>query len=525
MAWFKSYMPNMAPARVLRAGVAIILIASQLLAPAFVQARGLAGFGDGEMTVAAERELGDRIIRELYQDPDYLDDPVLAEYVDGIWQRLLKAARQRGDLTDELDHGFAWRVILGRDRDVNAFALPGGYLGVNTGLIAITASADELAMVLGHELSHITQRHIARKLDKEQRQLPLLLAGMIVGALAASKSSHGDAGTAIMAGSQAAMAQSQLAYSRDMEREADRLGFGVMTQAGFAPQGAASMFERLQMASRIDDNGSWPYLRSHPLNNERIADMQARFQFKADKAPPTVPLTLTHAIIAARARVLSRPGADTLRQYVDAANSPAELARAAPTAQAAALAAGALAASELSEHRGARALAARLAALTAADASAARLARLLQAEIELAAGAPKAAAALLDARAADRPTQLLAAQALVALHGGPDTALLAGNLRDRVARDPHDAGAWIALARLYEVLGQPLRAVRAEAEARAAVQDWGAALDRLKAGQAMARNAGGNAGKGDFFEASIIDARTREVQAKVKELAAEAPLR
>ena len=82
-------------------------------------------------------------------------------------------------------------------------------------------------------------------------------------------------------GSQAVFMQNQLSFSRDMEREADRVGFGVMTQAGFAPQGAAAMFEKLQYASRLNDNGSYPYLRSHPLNSERIADMQGRFQFKA----------------------------------------------------------------------------------------------------------------------------------------------------------------------------------------------------------------------------------------------------
>ncbi len=89
------------------------------------------------MTASAERQLGDRIIRELYRDPDYIDDPVLGEYVQGIWQSLLAAARARGELSPELDERFAWQVLLGRDRTVNAFALPGGYLGVHLGLIGV----------------------------------------------------------------------------------------------------------------------------------------------------------------------------------------------------------------------------------------------------------------------------------------------------------------------------------------------------------------------------------------------------
>ena len=143
--------------------------------------------GDGsDMSSSAERRLGDRIAREIYRDPDYIDDPVLLEYVQGIWQPLLAAARARGDLSPELDARFAWEILLGRDRTVNAFALPGGYLGVHLGLIAIVSSRDELASVLGHELSHVTQRHISRLIAKQGQQAPWVLGAMILGALAAS---------------------------------------------------------------------------------------------------------------------------------------------------------------------------------------------------------------------------------------------------------------------------------------------------------------------------------------------------
>ena len=98
---------------------------------------GLPTLGDGsDLTSSEERRLGDRIIRELYRDPDYIDDPVIGEYVQGIWQPLMAAARARGELSPELDERFAWEVLLGRDRTVNAFALPGGYLGLHS--IALT---------------------------------------------------------------------------------------------------------------------------------------------------------------------------------------------------------------------------------------------------------------------------------------------------------------------------------------------------------------------------------------------------
>ena len=114
--------------------------------------------------------MGDRIIRELYRDPDYIDDPVLVEYVQTQWLALLAAARARGELSPELDERFAWEILLGRDRTVNAFALPGGYLGVHLGLIGVVATRDELASVLAHELSHVTQRHISRLITRQNKQ-------------------------------------------------------------------------------------------------------------------------------------------------------------------------------------------------------------------------------------------------------------------------------------------------------------------------------------------------------------------
>lgn len=503
--------PSWSAARIRRALVATVLTVAQAAAPTVAQAQLLPGMGDGgEMTASAERQLGDRIVRELYRDTDYIDDPVLVEYVQDIWQKLLAAARVRGELTPELDERFAWTVLLGRDRNINAFALPGGYLGLNLGLIGVVGARDELATVLGHELSHVTQRHIARILGKQSRDMPVLLAAMVLGMLAAAKSRNGDVGQAMVMGSQALAVQNQLNFSRDMEREADRVGFGVMTQAGFAPQGAAAMFEKLQYAARLNDNGSYPYLRSHPLTGERIADMQGRFQFRAGAEQVAMPPVMDHGMISARARVLARPGVDVLRQWVQAADS-GEFKRSGPAPQAATLYAAALSASELRDFGAARELAARLRDRTAADAPAARLARLLAAEIELAAGQPARAAALLDAKARDRPEMLLSAQAGVALRS---PAPMIGPLRDWVAMHPRDAGAWRMLGNLYNAQNEPLRAIRADAEANVAILDYAGARDRFKAAQDLMRKPGVAI---DHYEASIIDSRAREVERQARE--------
>ena len=484
---------------------------------------------DGALASSTERRLGDRIARELYRDPDYLDDAVLGEYVQGIWQPLLAAARARGNLSPEMDAHFSWEILLGRDRTVNAFALPGGYLGLHLGLIAVVNTRDELASVLGHELSHVTQRHISRLIAKEGQQTPWMVGAMILGILAASK--NADAGNALIVGGQAVSAQNQLNFSRDMEREADRVGFGVMTQAGFEAQGFVSMFEKLQQASRLNDNGAYPYLRSHPLTTERIADMQARQIFAPAGAAAALP-SAEHAMVAARARVLANPGIDALQAMAREAQGVSFASLGAPR-QAGVLYGAALASSRIRDVAGARNHLNRLAALVKDDAPAARLARLLAIEVALAGSdaAPPEAAQRLQAQPGQperRPELLLAAQAAgtgQVIVGGVASEV-AQRLQIWVSEHPRDAQAWQWLASLYTAQGQTLRAIRASAESRVAVLDYAAALDRLKAAQDVLRAqrgatpvAGAPSPQADHVDASIIDTRRRQVELLLKEQA------
>ena len=495
--------------------------ATSTLAPAPSQ---LPTLGDGsDMSTSVERRLGDRIAREIYREPDFVDDPVLMDYVQGIWQPLLAASKARGEMSPELEERFAWELMLLRDRTVNAFALPGGYFGVHLGLVAIVSSRDELASVLGHELSHVTQRHISRLISRQGQQTPWMIGAMILGALAASK--NPDAGNAMIVGGQAMAAQSQLNFSRDMEREADRVGFGVMTQAGFEAAGFVTMFGKLQQASRLNDNGAYPYLRSHPLTTERIADMQTR-QALIKPGLLNATLTLEHAMIAARARVLSNPGVDGLRALLDEASADS-LAPLSVARQGAVLYGGALAANRLRDFDKARTYQLRLAGLVRADASAARLSRLLATEIELAAGdAARAAAALApkstgpgDAgieSALRRPELFLRSQ--IDLQSGQLARVgeTAQRLQGWVVSHPRDAQAWQLLSSAYGAQGQTLRAIRADAESHVAQLDYLAALDRFKAAQALLRP--GRLAV-DHIEASIIDTRKRQVEALLKEQA------
>ncbi len=472
--------------------------------------------GDGaEMTAGAERELGERIIRELYRDPDYIDDPILMEYVQGIWQPLLAAARARGELPPELDERFAWDILLGRDGSVNAFALPGGFLGLHLGLIGVVTSADELASVLAHELSHVTQRHISRLMTQQNRQTPLMVGAMILVALAASKSP--ELASAVVTGGQALATQNQLNFSRDMEREADRVGYGVMTQAGFEPRGFVSMFEKLQQASRLTDNGSYPYLRSHPLTTERIGDMQGRVLIDAPRSGPQEP-SMEHAMLAARARVLSYPGVDLLRAWMAEPQTSGFASLSAPR-RAAVLYSAALAGERLREPGRAQDLAQQLITVAQGDAAASRQARLLAAEIALSAGQLSLASRLLaqDGRAkTGRPELLLGARIQTREGQFPQAVDL---LQTWVAGHPRDAAAWQALAVAYRAQNEPLRAIRAEGEVQMAIYDFAGAVDRFKAARTVSGK--GNLLPADHIEASIIDTRLRQAESRLREQALE----
>ena len=496
----------------------LLCIALALPSAAWAQAARLPNLGDGaEITLGAERRIGDNIAREIFRDPDYVDDPVLGDYVQSIWRPLLLAARQRGELLPDMEQQFAWKISLIRDRSINAFALPGGYLGVHLGLIASVTSADELASVLAHELTHVTQRHIARMMEQQGRQGPVLIGAMILGMLAASRapvnSGSLNAANAVVVGGQAAAIQSQLNFSRDMEREADRIGFGVMTEAGYEAQSFVTMFEKLQQAARLNDNGAYPYLRSHPMTTERIADAQARQQLLP--ARPPLALAPLHAMMSARATVLANPGVDALRNL--SAQVEAVLSRPVPLArQAGTYYAAVLADLRLREHAQAKRHLAQLQSLAGLDAASQRVVRWLAAEVALAVQEPTQAVALLDNKVSllspqDRASRMLLAQSRVATQSAAQARLAAQEMSQWLNQNPRDAMAWGLLASAYQVQGDELRAIRAQGEARFVELDYTAAADRFKAAQELALQLTreGKLDRAGHVEASIIDVRLR----------------
>ncbi|EXI76780.1 MAG TPA: M48 family metalloprotease [Candidatus Accumulibacter phosphatis] len=221
-----------------------------------------------ELSPQLERRIGERILNEIrLREPSYVDDPELSDYINRLGGRLVAAS---ADPTADC------YFFLVRDNTVNAFAMFGGFIGVNTGTLLTAQSESELAAVLAHEISHVLQSHLARQILREKQSSVATMIAMAVGVLAARANSQ--VATAAIASAQAGSIQAQLAYSRDFEREADRVGFQTLAQAGFDVRGMADFFGRLQQAGRVYENNAPVYMRSHPLTVDRMSDMQNRAQ-------------------------------------------------------------------------------------------------------------------------------------------------------------------------------------------------------------------------------------------------------
>lgn len=251
-----------------------------------------------------ERILVEELKREIRNSPDYIQDPLLTDYLNALGQRLAAAAQ----------HGLAepaqtFELFGVRDPTINAFAMPGGLIGVHTGLISAAESESELASVLGHEMGHVLQKHYARGQEKNARNSWIALAGMALGALAASRSP--DMAQGLMAGGQALAVNNMLVFSRDAEREADRIGFQILLNSGLDPAAFPQFFERLQRANSLNES-SQSYVRTHPLTGERIADMENRVQLI--KAQNKIEPSLEFELLRVRAKVLQANGFDGLQK-------------------------------------------------------------------------------------------------------------------------------------------------------------------------------------------------------------------
>ncbi len=271
----------------------VLLFAVLLLLSSIARTDELPELGDVSrttITLQQERQLGESIMRQIRASPLYLDDPEVTDYINALGYRLVANA-------PNVEQQFEFFVI--EDKTVNAFALPGAFIGVHTGLITTAQSESELAAVLAHEIGHVTQRHIAR-LFTQQKQAGLASMAALALAILAARSSP-DLAQAAVAGAQYAMFQTAINFTRDNEREADRTGVQILEKSGYDARAMPAFLERLQRSYRLYETNAPSYARTHPLTYERIADVQNRVQDGPyHQVPDSLQFGLVRALLRAR---------------------------------------------------------------------------------------------------------------------------------------------------------------------------------------------------------------------------------
>jgi predicted Zn-dependent protease len=290
--------------------VALALICV-LAAPARAVDTELPNMGSSAGTIASpeeQRQYGFYMLHELRNQSMVLDDALLTDYLNTLGYRLVA-------YSPKSDQPFTFFVV--RDNAINAFALPGGFVGVNAGLITTTTSESELAAVLAHEISHVTQQHLVRAVEAEQKYAPLMVLAMVGAIVAAAHQSPGSTSNAdigAIATAQGIMQQMQINFTRADESEADRIGIQTLAKANFDPDAMAGFFERMQHALRpgFDENDVPALLMDHPVTLQRISEAKARaVAVKKEEDQRHAALATPAASATAVSPLLSLPSAKT----------------------------------------------------------------------------------------------------------------------------------------------------------------------------------------------------------------------
>ncbi len=256
-------------------------------------AEGLPDLGDVSqetMSPQQERKIGEQSMFEIHADKDYLGDAEVSDYLNQLGYQLISNSSEPGQ---------EFEFFALNDNSINAFAMPGGFIGVNSGLILMAQSESELASVLSHEVAHVTQHHLARMVAGQKFDSIASMAALAVAILAAR--SNPQASQAAMVGVQAGSIQRQLNFTYIHEQEADRIGLATLKKAGFDPHSMPIFFERLQKSTRLLDNNMPSYLRTHPITSDRIADIANRVQHIPYKL---IPDGLNFQLVRAKLRAM-----------------------------------------------------------------------------------------------------------------------------------------------------------------------------------------------------------------------------
>lgn len=262
----------------------------------------------GYVSQSQEHQLGRIWLRQLRAQANTISDPLTISFIEELIFRLAPHSEVQ-------DHRFEFVVI--DQGDLNAFAVPGGIIGINLGIFLHARDEDEISSILAHELAHLSQRHFARQIENSERQAPIAIASLLASILLIA-TNNPDAGFAGLIGSQAASAQSQLAYSRDWEREADRTGMKTLVNSGLDPHAMPSMFQQMLAANRYNERPP-EFLLTHPITDTRVSDAANRAQaFEIKKRTRS----FNFLILQQRAKIrYTLPNADQLTYFTKALES------------------------------------------------------------------------------------------------------------------------------------------------------------------------------------------------------------
>ncbi len=468
--------------------------------------------GGDSLSRMDEKKYGEMIMRQIRPDPDYSNDLPIYDFLNQMERRLLEAAKrlQLGGANEQGSGAYNFEVFAVKDSSINAFALPGGFIGFHTGLLVSAESDSEVASVMGHETGHVLQRHLARQMDKQTTNTMIALAGILLGALAASR--NPGAASGLMQGGQAVAVNNQLSYSRDAEREADRIGFQILAASGYDVNGAPGFFQRLQKATGIMDSGVPSYVRTHPLTTDRIADMQDRAR---NISNGNVSTAVEFYFIKARAR-MEQSGSSS--QMYDLKNTFEGLSKQSPVGK---QMEGVYGLALVAQKQGkidqastylqqARNLA------NSASAPASPLQRqslsldITSSELALAKGKNEEALQIAQSTLKAYPQSYAAGAAMMNAYlklGRTNDAIVW--LKARTRLQPNEVVWWTMLSNAYDqAKNVPMRHY-ALGEKYALEGAWPSAIEQLK----IARSSG----SADFYQASSIDARLREMQKQYQE--------
>ncbi len=432
-----------------RAMIGLLLAGATSLAGAQGEVR-LPDFGSsagGVISPDEERRIGESMLREMRGFNLLLDDPELADYIESLGYRIVAQS-------DRPDQSFTFFLV--RSEEINAFAAPGGYVGINTGLFSTAESESELAAVLAHEVAHVTQRHLVRAFESvKQASIPIALA-MIGAIIAAQGSGSGDAAQAAVVGGTALMQQQVINFTRHNEYEADRIGMTTLDRAEFDPVAMATFFGRMGRVHRVNGDSVPEMLRTHPVTTVRISEAKDRAEAIANAGRKrAVHETSDFLRLRERARVLGAERPEELVRFYERSESLPEDVRDYGLGLAYARAGRAAEGAE------------RLEALLARQPDSVPH-TLALAYAESLAGRRGAAIGRLERLRAARPDHRAVAIAyadeLVATGDAKSAARAVLALRPLVADNDHDARLQLAFARACELAGDEVRAGEAHAE-------------------------------------------------------------